>query len=48
MKEKLQQIRKLMLLTLIGMKLAVPAQAQEADYSYTLQENELSEKVRCV
>lgn len=46
MKEKLQQIRKLLLLTLLGMTLAVPAQAQAADYSYTLQENELSAKVQ--
>ena len=46
MKEKLQHIRKLLLLTLLGVTLAVPAQAQAADYSYTLQENELSAKVQ--
>ena len=46
MKEMLQQIRKLLLLTLLGVTLIVPAQVQAADYSYTLPENELSAKVQ--
>ncbi|HJA92243.1 MAG TPA: LPXTG cell wall anchor domain-containing protein [Candidatus Eisenbergiella merdipullorum] len=46
MKKKLGQIRKLLLLTLLGVTLVMPVTAQAADYNYTLGKGELCATVK--